>query len=179
MSKEQKPFKETLFGKIVNKAANIIPDVAGVALQAATGDVKGAIDNLKGQLLHQSTTGNPQAKALLTELDIQMKQIELEFSRVELEETKAYLSDTQNARAREVEYVKMGRTDWMQVIVGVLGLIMLGFNLYAIVFLNIPADNKTLFTHFMGIIEGVALSIFGYYFGSSKGSKDKTNLLSK
>lgn len=176
MSKEKKAFKDTLFGKIVNKGKDILTDVPGIIVKAASGNYLGAVADVMGEL---SSSSNPQAKTLLNELTIQMKQIDLEFARVELEETKAYLGDVQNARAREVEYVKMGKTDWMQIIVGILGLIMLGFNLYAIVFLDIPEENETLFTHFMGIIEGVALSIFGYYFGSSKGSKDKTNLIGK
>lgn len=87
MEKEKKAFKDTLFGKIVNKAAHVIPDVAGIALQAATGDIKGAIQNLKGQLIDASLGGSIKAQPILTELDLQMAQIELEFARVQLEET--------------------------------------------------------------------------------------------
>jgi hypothetical protein len=39
--------------------------------------------------------------------------------------------------------------------------------------LEIPEGNKELFYHMIGIIEGVALSIFGYYFGTSMKDNDK------
>ncbi len=180
MSKEKKAFKDTVFGKIVGKAGNVIPDVLGVGMKVMKGDVAGAFDDVMG---HLKNNKDPKKKALVdeitTELTNRRDEIFNELKRIELEETQSYLADIQNARGREIEYVKMGKVDWMQRIVGLLGLGMLGFNLYAIVFLNIPEKNETLFTHFMGIIEGVALSIFSYYFGSSKGSSDKTNILEK
>ena len=178
MSKEKKAFKDTLFGKIVGKAGSIIPDVLGVGMKVMKGDIGGAFDDVIGHLKNDK---DPKNKALVNELTTELTnrrdEIFNELKRIELEETQAYLGDVQNARGREIEYVKMGKVDWMQRIVGILGLTMLGFNLYAVVFLVIPEQNEMLFTHFMGIIEGVALSIFSYYFGSSKGSSDKTNLL--
>ena len=178
MAKEKKAFKDTLFGKIVGKAGSIIPDVLGVGMKVMKGDIAGAFDDVIGHLKNDK---DPKNKALVnelvTELTNRRDEIFNELKRIELEETQAYLGDVQNARGREIEYVKMGKVDWMQRIVGILGLTMLGFNLYAVVFLVIPEQNEMLFTHFMGIIEGVAISIFSYYFGSSKGSSDKTNLL--
>jgi hypothetical protein len=38
---------------------------------------------------------------------------------------------------------------------------------WAILSLDIPEPNKELFYHLIGIVEGVAVSIFGYYFGNS------------
>lgn len=173
MSKDKKPFNETLFGKIVNKAANVIPDAAGIILQAATGDVKGAIGNLKNQLVSESAKGSIKAKEALTELDLRMREIELEFSRVELEETQAYLADVQSARDKEVSMIQAGASNWFQYLVGCFGLGMLGFCLYVLVYVTIPESNRDIFLHFLGIIEGIAISIFTYEFGSSKGSRLK------
>jgi CDP-diglyceride synthetase len=39
--------------------------------------------------------------------------------------------------------------------------------IYAIVYLTIPVDNKEVWIHLIGITEGIVISIFGYYFGSS------------
>lgn len=177
MSKEKKKFKDTLFGKILGKAGDIVGDSAGLILKATIGgDPMGAVEDLVEEL---TKSKDPKAKPILNELQLKMAAIELEFSKVELEETKAYLGDVQNARQREIELAKSGKRDWFQIVVGIMGLAMLGFCLYVLVFRTIPIDNKTLFVHFIGIIEGVALSIFSYYFGSSKGSKDKTKLMSK
>jgi hypothetical protein len=175
--KEKKAFKDTVFGKILGKAGDVIPDVAGAVLKATVGgNPMGAVQDVIGSL---TKSKDPKAKSIVTELQLKMAEIELEFSKVELEETKAYLGDVQNARAREVEFVKLGKRDWMQTMVATIGLVMLGFVLYVLVYRHIPDDNKTLFIHFIGIIEGVALSIFGYYFGTSKGSTDKNKLLNK
>ena len=37
----------------------------------------------------------------------------------------------------------------------------------------VPESNKEIFIHMIGIVEGVALSIFGYYFGSAVKKDDK------
>ena len=177
MSKEKKAFKDTVFGKILGKAGDIVPDVAGAVLKATVGgNPMGAVQDVIGAL---SNSKDPKAKDIVTELNLKMAEIELEFSKVELEETKAYLGDVQNARQREIELAKSGKRDWFQIIVGSLGIIMLGFCLYVLVYKHIPAENKDLFIHFLGIIEGVSISIYNYYFGSSKGSKDKTSLMKK
>ena len=177
MGKERKAFKDTTFGKILSKAGNLIPDAAGIVLKATVGgNPMGAVNDAISAL-----SGNKDAasKEIVTELNLKMAEIELEFSKVELEETKAYLGDVQDARNREIELAKAGKRDWMQTVVGSLGIGMLGFSLYVLVYNDIPVDNKELFVHFIGIIEGVAISIFSYYFGSSKGSKDKTELMKK
>lgn len=180
MSKEKKAFKDTTFGKILGKAGDIVPDAIGVGLKVIKGDIGGAFDDVIHHLTNNKDPKKKElAEELVTELTNRRDEIFNELKRIELEETQAYLADVQNARSREMEYVKHGRTDWFQIIVGSLGLIMLGFVLYVLVYKHIPDDNKTLFMHFIGIIEGVALSIFNYYYGSSKGSKDKTAMLGK
>lgn len=178
MSKEKKAFKDTLFGKIVNKGKDILLDVPGIAVKVASGNFLGAVADVMGELSDKAET-NPQAKELLNELTLQLKQIELEFARVDLEETQAYLADTQNARSKEISMIQAGASNWFQYLVGCVGLAMLGFCLYVLVYVVIPEQNRDLFLHFLGIIEGIAISIFTYEFGSSKGSKEKTKLMGK
>lgn len=177
MSKEKKAFKDTTFGKILSKAGGLIVDAPGIILKATVGgDPMGAVGDVIKEL---SGSKDPKAKEIITELDLKRAEIELEFSKVELEETKAYLGDVQNARQREIELAKTGKKDWFQIVVGIIGLVMLGFCLFVLVYKTIPGENRTLFIHFIGIIEGIAISIFSYYFGSSKGSSDKTKMMSK
>jgi hypothetical protein len=175
MSKEKKAFKDTTFGKILGKAGDLVGDVPGIVLKATVGgDPMGAIQDTIKTL---SGSKDPKAKEIITELDLKMAEMELEFSKVELEETKAYLGDVQNARNREIELAKSGVRNWFQTVVGFFGITMLAFCLYVLVYENIPGENKELFIHFLGIIEGVAISIFGYYYGSSKSSSDKTDMM--
>ena len=45
--------------------------------------------------------------------------------------------------------------------------------IYAVVFLEVQPSNKEIFINLIGIIQGIVLSIFGYYYGSAvKENKD-------
>lgn len=79
----------------------------------------------------------------------------------------AEVSDRDSARKREVEVAKAGKNDWLFSLTGVVGLGSFAVIIWAILALEIPAENKELFYHLIGIVEGVALSIFGFYFGTS------------
>ena len=79
----------------------------------------------------------------------------------------AEVSDRDSARKREVEVKKSGHFDYLFNLTGLVGLTSFGIIVWAILALDIPESNKELFYHLIGIVEGVALSIFGYYFGNS------------
>ena len=83
----------------------------------------------------------------------------VEFYKLEVE-------DRDSARQREVEMVKAGSDDWMMNFTGVVGLGGFVLLLIAIVFIEVPVHNKELMIHTTGIVEGIVLSIVGYYFGS-------------
>jgi len=83
----------------------------------------------------------------------------VEFYKLEVE-------DRNSARQREVEMVKAGSDDWMMNFTGIVGLGGFVLLLVAIVFLQVPEHNKELMIHTTGIVEGIVLSIVGYYFGS-------------
>jgi len=112
------------------------------------------------------------------ELSPEQKQEVAEIIKLELEELDLRLKDVQNARNREIEIAKTGKKDPMMLIVGIVGISVFVFMVGAIVFKPELQDNKLLI-HLLGMVEGVAITIFSYYYGSSKGSKDKTRLLGK
>ena len=84
-----------------------------------------------------------------------------------LEAYKTEVTDRDSARNREVEITKTGKIDYLFNLTGLVGLTAFGVVVWAILALDIPKGNKELFIHTIGIVEGVALSIFGYYFGNS------------
>lgn len=92
---------------------------------------------------------------------------------LELQELELLLADMQNARSREVELAKAGKTDHMLTITVIVGLA--SFVLMVIAVIWIPAvQENDLFVHLMGVIEGVVVgNIFSYYLGTSKSSADK------
>lgn len=79
----------------------------------------------------------------------------------------AEVSDRDSARKREVEVSKSGKIDFLFNLTGLIGLGSFAVIVWAILALDIPEPNKELFYHLIGIVEGVTLSIFGYYFGTS------------
>jgi hypothetical protein len=91
-------------------------------------------------------------------------------SETEKQEARALLyqmqqEDVANAREREVQLAEAtGKHDWMQRAVGITGLIAF---VVTLVFAFVGDVNNEVLFHILGVVEGVAITIFGYYFGGS------------
>lgn len=140
----KKPFKETKVGKFITSK---LPGFVGDFLpdKGVLGIVKNLID------------GDPE---LSPEEKAAMHQEIVDLYRLEVE-------DRDSARRREVEKAKTGGFDFMFNLTGLIGLLSFAFIIYAIVYLQIPENNKEVWIHTIGIIEGIVLSIFGYFYGSA------------
>jgi len=150
MPEEKKKFKDTKVGKFLNQKAPKILDTVGDILPS--NGVFGVVKNL----ISSSDELSVEDKAIaLQELDKSIQVFELE------------IKDKESARLREVEIAKTGKFDFLFYLTGLVGLGVFCFIVYAIVFLQIPEQNKEIWIHLIGISEGVVLSIFGYYFGSA------------
>ena len=138
-TKKKKKFSETKVGQLLGGlAGKVLPD-SGVL-----GIVKNLIDTDEELTPDQKEEAHRQMK-------------ELHALQVE---------DRKSARQREVDVRKHG-IDWLFNLTGLVGLGAFAFIIYAIISIEVPESNKELFIHGIGIVEGVALSIFGYYFGTS------------
>ena len=146
MSKNKKPFKETGLGKFLLGAGSTIIDVVGDALPD-----KGLLCVVKN-LINKDPDLNEDQKSEAHDRLVELYRLEVE--------------DRDSARKREVNLRKYG-TDWMFNLTGIVGLSAFAFLVYTVVTTQVPASNKEIFIHLIGIVEGVALSIFGYYFGSA------------
>lgn len=161
--KEKVPFKDR---KIVVWAKENAPELLGNSLEFI-GDVTG-IEVV--EKLGEKISGSK-------ELTPEQKQQALEVYKLDLESYKAENEDRASARIREVEIAKTGKKDWMMALTGIIGLAC--FVLMVISAIFVPSMQANPLAHqIMGIIEGVSLSIFYYYFGSSKGSSEKTKIMS-
>jgi len=143
MSEPKKKFKETAVGKF------LIKKVPAFAEAALTG---GPIEAIKTLIDSDPTISAEEKKRLHEDL---------------IEAYKAEVADRDSARTREVEIAKTGRFDFLFNLTGLVGLGAFVVIVWAILVLEIPEPNKELFYHLIGIVEGVTLSIFGYYFGTS------------
>ena len=141
-----KKFKDTKLGKFIKLKAPKVLEVAGDLLpdEGLLGVVKNLIDN--------EPDLSPEEKQQIHERLVDFYKLEVE--------------DRNSARQREIEMVKAGSDDWMMNATGVIGLGSFLLLLIAIVFMDVPESNKELMIHTTGIVEGIVLSIVGYYFGS-------------
>jgi len=146
MPKDKKPFKETGLGKFLLGAGSIIIDVVGDVLPD-----KGLLGVVK-KLIDKDPDLSDDQKAEAHDRLVELYRLEVE--------------DRDSARKREVNLRKYG-TDWMFNLTGIVGLSAFAFLVYTVVTTQVPESNKEIFIHLIGIVEGVALSIFGYYFGSA------------
>ena len=143
----KKKFKDTKVGKLLGNIAPNILGVAGDLLPDA--GVLGMVKNL----IDKDDKISPQDKEQIHNHIKELYELEV--------------ADRDSARRREVEIAKTGKVDWMHSFVGVIGLGAFCFMIYAVVFLEVQASNKEIFINLVGIIQGIILSIFGYYYGSA------------
>ena len=143
----RKKFKDTKVGKFLSEKAPKILQVVGDILPE-----KGALGIVKN-LINLSEDLSPEDKQMLSEEILKLEELELK--------------DRDSARNREIEIAKIHKYDFLFYLTGIIGLAAFCFMIYAIVYLTIPAENKEVWIHLIGITEGIVISIFGYYFGSS------------
>lgn len=144
---DKKKFSETKVGKFLKDKAPSILNTVGDVLP--NNGVLGIVKNL----ISTSDELSPEDKQIALDHIKEMYALEVE--------------DRDSARNREIEVSKNHKFDFLFYLTGVIGLGVFCFIVYAIVYLTIPEANKEIWIHLIGISEGVVLSIFGYYFGSS------------
>ena len=80
---------------------------------------------------------------------------------------------------KEILNYLIAKTDWMKTIVGLTFVSVFSYTVVYILQHAVPEGNREIAHFMMGEISGVALTIAAYYFGSSKGSQDKTKIIEK
>ena len=154
MAENKKPFKETGLGKIL---LNTLPGfIKGASKVLPDSGVLGVIKNL----IDTDPDMTDEEKAAAHDQLVELYRLEVE--------------DRDSARKREASIKASGGKDWMMSLTGIIGLTAFAFLVYTVVTKQVPESNKEIFIHMIGIVEGVALSIFGYYFGSAV-KKDNKN----
>ena len=144
---DNKKFKDTKIGKFLkNKAPNILDIVGDILPTSGTlGIVKNLIDK-------DDNISAEDKKTLHNQL---------------IEAYKTEVADRDSARKREVEIAKIRKFDFMFTLTGLVGLGTFVFLVYSIVYITIPENNAKTFYTLIGLVEGISLSIFSFYFGGS------------
>lgn len=129
----------------------------------------------------QALTGNTDPAEALEDLQASRElqaRFEIEMARREAELERAYLQDRQHARARDVALQQAGagnlRADVLAVI-AILGLVGLA---WALVVWPLPeGPGRDMLLMLAGALISIVRDVYGFEFGSSRGSKQKDALL--
>lgn len=165
MEKEKKKFKDSaLFGAIKQFAPEIIDKATDIA--ASVYPPLGVVNTIVDAGLEKMKEKGGSAEAITA-----LKDARAEYTEEHIEFYKQEVEDRKSARLREVALAQVGKFDFMMILSGLVGLSCFGLIVYAVLFTALPEN--ALVHQLIGMVEGVAVSIMSYYYGSSKGSKDK------
>jgi hypothetical protein len=101
-----------------------------------------------------------------------------------LETDKLLVNDAQSARNREIEIVKIDKSSWLSKnispILALVACIAIFSFFTLLIFREFNSEaQKQIVIYILGILSAIITQIFGYYFGSSMGSKNKDQYLQK
>jgi hypothetical protein len=157
---------DTLIGLLKGVAPVLATAVAGPAGGAAVGWIasKLGIDDATVEGVTQALTGNP-------EMALKLKELDLEYAKLEA----ADRDSARQAYATVATSEHATKLDKSVVPILALGTVTLAFLFIAILmFRDVPTDQQQMVIFALGFITSSAGQVLSFYFGSSQGSKDKT-----
>lgn len=100
-----------------------------------------------------------------------------------LKELETYVKDLDSARQREAAIASSENAPLLnKIITPILALAITGlsFVLFAVlIFVNVTAEAKDILIYILGVLSALVTQVASYYFGSSMGSKDKSEELKR
>jgi gas vesicle protein len=165
-------------GNMVAQAAPLLGSVLG-------GPAGGAVGEMVAQALGTDNNPDKIADALKNNPDamVKLKEFELaqtvELQKLKLQEAAAYIADIQDARKTEIDRVKAsGHADVNLYILAWTVVISFFITTGILLFATLPQNQANIVYMLLGTLGTGFATVLGYFFGSSKGSADKTQLLS-
>ena len=160
-----------LLGNAAPALATAIAGPIGGAAVSAIANKLGVADSVEA--IATEIAGNPEALAKL-------KELELEFAKVQVEQTKADTENTQGARSMQAAALASGD----KFVARFVYWLAIGWSVFAILyivgitFFPIPESNVRFADTILGFLLGtVVATILNFFFGSSKSSKDKDEMM--
>jgi hypothetical protein len=128
-----------------------------------------------GEKVLDKVLPDPGAKA-----EAQAKLMEM-AQKGQLAELESHVKEMDSARKREIEIATSAAAPILNKIVTpilALGTVGLTFILFAvIIFVDVDANSKDILIYVLGALTSAVTMVLGYYFGSSAGSKEKSQQL--
>jgi len=128
-----------------------------------------------GEKVLDKVLPDPEAKAKAQASLMEMAQ------KGELAQLEAHVKEMQSARDREIQIATSDKAPMLNKIVTpvlALGTVGLTFVLFGvIIFVDVDAESKDILIYVLGALTSAVTMVLGYYFGSSAGSKEKSQQL--
>lgn len=157
---------DTLLSLLKGVAPVLATAIAGPAGGAAVGWLadKLGVDDATVEGVTQALTGNP-------DMVMKLKELDLEYAKMDA-------ADRDSARKAYSEVAtsqyatKLDKAVVPFLALGTVGLAFLFIGI--LIFINVPTDQQQIIIFALGFITSSAGQVLSFYFGSSQGSKDKT-----
>ena len=113
----------------------------------------------------------------------ELMRLRLEENKLDLEELGMRLKDTDSARGRETAIATSKDAPLLNKVITpilALGILLITLTLFSVVmFQEAPVDSsrEDILIYILGVLSAISTQIVSYYFGSSQGSKDKSDQL--
>jgi len=140
---------------------------------------KTGVDVDKGTLTAQDQAA---LRKFELEHEEELLKLRLEENKLDVELQKMYLADTASARDRETKMAESPHASWLNKNTGPMLAILAIFVTFGLFYkvtfgdlLNKDMVNKDILLYILGVLSAVVAQIFSYYFGSSTGSKSKSD----
>ena len=157
---------DTLLNILKGVAPILATAVAGPAGGAAVGWLadKLGVDDATVEGVTQALTGNP-------ELTLKLKELDLEYAKMDAQDR----DSARKAYAEVATSEHATKLDKAVVPVLALGTVSLAFLFIGfLIFIDVAPDQQQMIIFALGFITSSAGQVLSFYFGSSQGSKDKT-----
>jgi hypothetical protein len=103
----------------------------------------------------------------------------MKLREIDLKEIEAHAKDRDSARNRETAIATSDKAPMLNKLVTpvlALGVVGLSFILFTIlIFVDVQPEAKDILIYILGVLSAAVTQILSYYFGSSQGSKDKSD----
>ena len=157
----------------------------GLVANAVVAKGKQYVEQKLGVELKPDMSSEDLAKIQIAQMEHEeeLMRLRLEEDKLDLAELEMRLKDVDSARDREVSIATSKDAPLLNKIVTpvlALGVVGLTFILFAIVMFDdtpVDASRKDILIYVLGVLSAIATQIVSYYFGSSQGSKDKSDQL--
>ena len=157
----------------------------GLVANAVLAKGKKVVEDKLGVELKPDMTPEDMAKVQIAamEHEEELMRLRLEEDKLDLAELELRLKDVDSARDRETAIATSKDAPLLNKIVTpvlALGIVGLTFILFGVVMFDaspVEASRKDILIYVLGVLSAIATQIVSYYFGSSQGSKDKSDQL--